>query len=133
MTVITYTAMDRGDLIAGHSELTEYSFEVPLLAFNSSTTRAQNTVTALSGRSFTTLKHIKVNHSIQTRPTKDQDLRDQMREFLSSVAGGEEFSIDLFGKLLSEDDPITCKISGNYSQALTQGKFYAFSFGAVQV
>lgn len=133
MTVITYTAVDRGDLVAGHSALTEYSFEVPLLSFNSADNRSQTTVTALSGKTFTTLKHIKKTHAIQTRPIKDEDLEAQVREFLSSVAAGEEFLLDPFGKLLEVDEPLTCKRSGNYSRTISQGKYYSFSFGVEQV
>lgn len=132
MTVITYTAVDRGDLVAGHSALTEYSFELPLLSFNSTANRSQTTVTALSGKTFTTLKHIKKTYSIQTRPTKDEALAAQVREFLSSVAAGEEFSLDPFGKLLQADEPLTCKLSGNYSQTISQGKYFSYSFGVEQ-
>lgn len=132
MAHITYTAIDRGELISGHSALTEYSFDFGLASFNRSSTRKQNTVTAINGDSMTTLLHIKHAYSIQTRPSNVPEFADNFREFLSSVAAGEAFTLDPFGVVGAADTPKAVKLAGDYSEAMSQGKYITFSFGVVE-
>jgi len=131
MAAITYTAIDRGDLITGHSELTEYSFDVPVEQFQKNTRREQSTVSSLSGRRVTTLHRLDTTFTVSTVETDDQTSIDNMREFLSSVAAGEEFTIDVFGSVLTPDNPITFKLDGDYGERLNIIS-YSFNFKVVK-
>jgi len=131
MAAITYTAIDRGDLVSGHSELTEYSFDVPIESFQKSIKREQSTVSSLSGKRFTSLMRLDVFYSAKTVPTDDQSTIDNMREFLSSVAAGETFTIDLFGSVSTPDNPVTFKLDGDTGEDLNIIS-YSFSFKVVK-
>lgn len=52
-----------------------------------------------------------------------------MREFMASVAGGESFSIDMYGTLWAPDDPIVCDLdSDDYSESREGKVFLAMGF-----
>lgn len=132
MATITYTAIDRGDLIGDHSELTEYSFDVPLSRFQKSTKRKQSTSPSLSGRRITTLQRLDTFFNVSTVETEDDETINSMREFLSSVAAGEQFTLDPFGSILTPDNPFTVKIDGNFSEDLNIVS-YSFAFRVIKL
>lgn len=130
MSAIQYTAIDRGDLVSGHTENTVYTFDVPLKSFNRSIKRKQNTATSLSGRRLTTLHHIKNTYKLQTAPVNDSAVLASMREFMTSVMAGEQFSIDVYGSvavpnsfsefvLISDVSETLVDIAGFYSYSMT--------------
>lgn len=135
MAVITYTAIDRGELIGGHSELTLYSFEVDLRAFNRSVKRNAKPIRSLSGsRRITNYYNTERGRSVETIPIDDATTLANMREFLSSVEGGEEFQIDIDGTLGSPVSPKDFELEGDYSETLVDlSGFYLFTFKAVEV
>lgn len=134
MTAITYTAKDRGDLISGHSAETQYTFDLFLQEYQGSTTRQQNTQKSLSGNRVTTLHHLERTFSVVTSPTASSTIIQNIREFLSSVAGGESFTLDVYGFALSPADPQTFKLDGNYSESLnTTTNETTFEFRIVKV
>lgn len=118
MSAITYIAKDRGDLISGHSAETEYSFDLYFAEFQGSITRKENTITSLSGVRITTLHHLERTYSVVTSPSASSTILNNIREFLSSVAAGEEFTVDVYGSTLTPDSPETFKIMGSYSETL---------------
>lgn len=134
MSAIIYDAVDRGDLISGHTEGTEYSFDYLLRTFNRSTKRRQNTVVSLSGRRVTTLHHIKSSYTVETVPENDATSLANMREFLTSVVAGEEFTIDVFGSVATPDNPRSFVLTGDFSETLVDPTgFYTFSFSVEAV
>lgn len=127
MAVIKYTAKRRVDAsrVAG----VEYSFEAPLAAFNAHTKRNQSTATSLSGKSTTLLHSLKRSYEVSTVPVNGTALIAQIREFLDSVAGGEEFEIDVYGSMLAPASPLLLKLDGDYSESLIDlTGFYVFDF-----
>lgn len=134
MANITYFAVDRGKLISGHSEGTEYNLDVPISNFQESTRRKQKTITSLSGQNTTILHHIIRRASVSTSPSEETAVIDGMREFLDSVAGGEVFQIDLYGSSATPLDPKNYRLEGNYSESLVDiTGFYKFSFKVKEV
>lgn len=133
MAAITYIAKDRGELISGHSALTEYSFDVSLSGFNRSSTRVHDEHASLSGVRVTNYHRTDHTYAITTQQTTSVTNIEQMREFLTSVSAGEEFTLDPFGSVASPDSPKAVKIKGNYSEQMSQGGFVSFSFEVVQV
>lgn len=127
MASIIYTA--KRSVIDSHSELTEYEFEVALNKFERSAKRDQETSPSLSGLRYTVLHRIDIGFDVSTIPIKDTDLLDQMREFLDSVAGGESFSIDVFGTALAPNNALELILDGDYTENMVDiSGYYAFSF-----
>jgi hypothetical protein len=134
MSAFNYIAVDRGGLVAGHSELTEYSFNYPLAKFDRAVARSQSTAVSLSGVRATTFHNIEHRLTVATAPENDPEMLAQMREFLQSIVAGESFTIDAYGTVLTPQSPQTYVLDGNYSEKLVDfSGFYSFSFGVVQV
>lgn len=118
MSAITYTAKDRGDLIAGHSEETEYSFDLYLQEYQVSNRVKGNTTTSLSGVMYSNFHHIERTASVVTSPTASSTVLNNIREFLTSVVAGEQFTLDVYGTTLVSDNPLNFKLMGDYSESL---------------
>lgn len=132
MAHIVYTA--KRSIIDAHSAETEYEFEIDLGKFDRSTKREQETSSSLVGVRFTVLHRIDVFYSATTAPVNSSSDIDQMREFLDSVAGGEEFTIDPMGTILTPDNPRTLTIDGDYTESqVGESQYYTFSFKGVEV
>lgn len=132
MSHIVYTA--KRSVIDSHSIDTEYEFEIALNKFERSAEREQDTSSSLSGSRFTVLHRIDIFYDISTVPIKSTSAIAQMRELLDSVAGGEEFTIDVFGEIGSPDNPKVFVIDGNYKESMVDiSGFYTFSFKALEV
>lgn len=129
MSAIIYDAVDRGDLISGHTAGTEYSFDVPLKTFNRSIKRKQNSAVSLSGRRITTLHHIKNTYTVETIPLNGATDLANMREFLTSVVGGEQFTIDAYGTVATPNNQQEVILIGDINENLVDVTgFYSFSF-----
>lgn len=132
MSHIVYTA--KRSVMDSHSIETEYEFEVALNKFERSAKREQETSPSLSGVRFTVLHRIDVFYDISTVPLSDLLVIDQMREFLDSVAAGEQFTLDVYGEIGAPDDPRTFIIDGDYKENMVDiSGFYSFSFKALAV
>ena len=132
MAHIVYTA--KRSVIDSHSIYTEYEFEVALNKFDRSAKREQETAASLSGVRFTVLHRIDLFFDVSTVPINDGSVIDQMREFLDSVAGGEEFYLDVYGTIAAPDAPKTLVIDGDYTENMVDiSGFYSFSFKVLEV
>jgi len=127
MAVITYTA--QRSVMANHVVGTQYTFEILLNKFDRIPKRKQNTATSLSGLTQTLLHRIDISYQAATIPTNSQNKIDQLREFLDSVAAGEEFTLDALGSLSEAHAPQTYKVEGDYAENMVDiTGYYSFSF-----
>lgn len=134
MASITYDAVDRDFMVSGHSEGTEYSFDIELTRNQLIPRMDKTSPRSISGQRVTVLRNVEVSYSIQTAPVNDPALIASMREFLFSVAGGEQFTLDAMGSLATPDNPITVELQGNFSENLVDiSGYYTFSFQVVKV
>lgn len=128
MAVFKYFAVDRGDLISGHSEGTEYSFEIPLQDWTPIRKRIETTKKSLSGkRQFTTLHRIERFHSFMTVGDPNASMLLNFLELESSVAAGETFYIDPYGTIAAPDNEISVKLVGDIKPRRTNTLEYSFS------
>lgn len=98
MPVITYTALDRGELVGGHSAGTAYQIETKLEGYPRSQRAKRDLDEVLDG---TPEAYV---HAAQLEYDVASDLvllaaRPNWREFFSSVLGGERFTIDFTGTI----------------------------------
>lgn len=136
MSVVRYLAVDRGNLIAGHSEQTEYLFEVPFSSMSTSESRQGRAQTSLSGKPFYTLHHVTRSHSLTTvnlHRVNDANTIASMEEMFSSVAAGETFFIDIYGTAGTPDNERSFVLDGGFSKAVTDVLFVQFSFKVVEL
>lgn len=117
MGSLTYLAVDQGRMISGHSEGTEYSFDLNFRVFTPNTKRAAFESKPLSKKYKTTTflgKEYLAN--VATVWIDSASVHAQMNEFLDSIDAGEEFILDPYGTALSPVEQYTCKIVGDPSQ-----------------
>ena len=117
MGTLTYTAVDRGRLVLGHSEGTEYTIEIDFKKFTPNVKRETSESNSLSGKRFTVFHRADSTASVSTIQIVDEDIQKQMSEFFDSVLAGEEFTLDPYGLLLSPVEQITATLNGNYKQS----------------
>lgn len=115
MAVFSYTAVDRGDLAAGHSAGTSYQIEIPLTDWSPSDREKKVVRRSLSGIPHQILHHRTKLFRFATLATDDATLLAHLEELFSSVAGGEPFSIDVLGTIASPNNPINVVMSGSVS------------------
>jgi len=132
MAVFTYTAVDRGDLVSGHSEGTEYSIEFPLAEWSPIKKKDEVVTRSLSGVKRTVLHGIAKKYSFKTVSTDDQSIIDGMEEMFDSVSAGEVFTIDPYGYLLNPDNVISVSMDGNHRSQRVEKTEFSFS-GKVDV
>lgn len=100
MCVITYTAIDRGDLRAGVNAGDVVLLVLPLglekwTPFN---VRKSDEIKSIDGTAFVNYYRTDRGAYVTTNWIDDEVLQDQLYlEFASSVAGGEVFQIDPYG------------------------------------
>tara|TARA_R110001599_G_scaffold339851_1_gene559704 strand:- start:5629 stop:6030 length:402 start_codon:yes stop_codon:yes gene_type:complete len=128
MAVFTYIAKDRGSLVVGHSEDTEYSIEIGLSQWESTKDKNEAVTRPIDGPKFTVLHGIERGFSFKTVSTEDQAVIDGLIEMFDSVAAGEEFSIDPYGSIAVPDESFDVSTDGNYRQ--TREFQVEFSFSA---
>jgi hypothetical protein len=120
MATITYTA--KRSVISGHTAGTVYDIEIDFAKFDPSKERHIETAVSLSGNTQTRLHRIDNLYDIETDSIPEA-LQPQVEEFFDSVAGGELFTIDLFGVtyiVRITDDP-------KFTRAATTRRF-SYSF-----
>jgi len=131
MATITFIASR--SLLSGHSVGDQIAFELPLRSDNRSPSRAIREAQSLSGRRMTRLMHRENKRSFQTPPFKDDSLKAQVIEFLDSVAGGETWTLDVYGTEAVPDDPRAYIIQGDYSETRVDiTGFWQYGWQAVE-
>lgn len=113
MGCIIYTAKNRGRLVSGHSAETEYVIQCNFNEADQSDSREETTVKSMAGYAYTQLIRTDSKLSLSTAWV-DEDTRLNLLEFLSSVAGGESFTIDPYGTYADPVETFTATILGNY-------------------
>lgn len=132
MATITFYATR--SLVPGHSEGDEVSFQVPLRRADRSPKRVVREAQSLSGRRVTRLMHRENEQSFQTPPFKDDALKAQMIEFLDSVAGGEAWTLDIYGTDADPDDLRSYIIKGDYRESRVDiTGFWQYSWQAIEL
>lgn len=120
MSAITYTAHVRATLMAGHTAGNSYAFDTAFMQMDTAYNSPKSQHQALDGSVESVLHRIDRTISI-TIGLYDSDDEDQITEFIESVAGGEEFTIDVNGTSSTPDSPITVKLKGNANQPQRHG------------
>lgn len=116
MGSILYFAKDRGRLMSGHSDGTEYGLDVNFERDELDEERDQTTTKSLSGNTFTQLRRIDSTLTLTTSWITNTTTYAQMLEFLSSVSGGELFEVDPYGTLAAPEETFFCTLEGNYKR-----------------
>lgn len=106
MPVITYVAVDRGELVGGHAAGTSYQIETKLQGYPRSTRVKRVLDEALDG---TPEAYV---HAAQHEWDVVADItllaaRPNWREFFSSVIGAERFTIDFTGTIAAPGSAIS--------------------------
>lgn len=121
MTAVTYTA--ERELAPGHSQGTDYTIDVRLIALKPGKDVRKTESKSMSGvaRETITLRNLNTRQAISAALVGTE--LDLMREFLESTIEGEQFTFDEFGTAAAADDPLAATISGVYREerALRQG------------
>lgn len=128
MPVITYVAVDRGELASGHSATTQYQIQAQLQGYDR-TTRAKGSFDeTLSGRPEGWLDAFQREWAVVSDIILPTDLED-WREFFSSVANREQFQIDFTGTIASPGTDINVWLM---DESLTERRLgngaYQYSF-----
>lgn len=100
MPVITYIAVDRGELAGGHSASTEYQIETHLEQFPRRRIHKGDFDETLDGTPEGYLDEIQFEYDIVTDLVLP-GARANWNEFFSSVANREQFQIDFTGTIAS--------------------------------
>ena len=103
MAYVSYIASPRAPLISGHTAGTRYNMDVRVSRSNSAIEAPKTVTISLSGKTETTLHRVSNISTIALFWNNSEN--PQMMEFLYSIAGGERFSFDLFGSVLTPDNP----------------------------
>lgn len=120
-------------MLPGHTEGDQIIFEIPLRTADRSPKRMIREAQSLSGRRMTRLMHRENQQSFQTPPFKDDALKAQVIEFLDSVAGGERWTLDIYGTEADPDDPRAYIIQGDYSETRVDiTGFWQYGWKAVE-
>jgi hypothetical protein len=100
MPVITYSAVNRGRLVGGHSAGNQYQIECDFQEFPETMEAKGIRDETLDGTPEGWLDALQYSYQIRTDLVLPADVGD-WREFLSSVANSETFQIDFTGTISS--------------------------------
>ena len=117
MGTLTYEAVDRGNLVAGHSEGTEYTIELDFERFDDGSDRKINEIKSLSGKKTTRFHRKELFAAVGTIWVDDLATQLQLIEFFDSLDAGEDFALDPYGTIASPVENITATLKGNPSKA----------------
>ena len=120
MASVTYTAVDRGNLAAGHSAGTQYSIDFRVSQPGRKTSRVISERTAMSGKSETLFIRKDIFLDVTTTPVASS-ASAQWVEFIESVLGGETYTLDMDGTSGAPVSPRSCKLDGDPSE-ITEGQ-----------
>lgn len=117
MSAFSYTA--KRDLVSGHTAGSTYSFDLACSAYNRTFNAERSQSRSLSGISETLLARIDTGYKItSTLLVENSAAHLQLREFLSSVLGGESFMFDRYGSVATPVSATQCEIvSDSLSEA----------------
>lgn len=125
---ITYTAIDRGRMLSGHSALTEYTFELGVKAFTPSSTIHKKVHKSLDMSREIVVRHGKEHFAeVRTVNIFDPTIIAQMYEFEDSVDGGQTFTFDPYGTLASPSELYTATLE-SMVKPTRQGRMETWSF-----
>jgi len=133
MAVITYTAKDRGDLMAGHSAGTEYTLEIPLTKWDRDFKDEARTTRSLSGTPHTVFHRTDRIYRFATVSTDNTNLINSLREFASSVAAGETFTLDPYGSIASPDEALLVTMHRRLDERREHQTAFSFSGQVIEV
>ena len=130
MPYVTYTAVDRGTLLAAHTAGESYTIEFDAQVLQRSQKRQNHQRTAMGGRTETLRVRKEIYWDVPTDFILQADL-PEWYEFLDSVDAGETFTLDPYGTVASPDDPLTVELEGNPSEPREGSiKIYKIQFRA---
>jgi len=131
MGVISYTA--QRDVASDHVAGTDYDLEIYFSNWQPRQKVEKTRHVALSGRSETyrqrTDKFIDITLDRAERYAVSPSQLDYIREFISSVDGGEPFSIDMLGSIAAPDTPgLYEMITDSFTEAPVGANYVEISF-----
>lgn len=130
MPYVTYTAVDRGSLLAAHTAGQVYTIEFDAQTLQRSQKRQNHTRTAMNGRTETLRLRKDVTWDVTTVFIEYVDL-PEWYEFLDSVDAGETFTLDPYGTVATPDNPLTVELDSDPSEPREgSGKIYSIQFRA---
>lgn len=132
MPVITYVAVDRGELASGHTATTQYQIETDLQQFDRKSIPKGSFDETLSGRPEGWLDAFQKEWSVVSDIILPADLED-WREFISSVCNREQFQIDPTGTIASPGTDINVWLTDREipePRILNAGYRYSFNVKA---
>ncbi len=128
MAVITYIAVDRGELAAGHTAATQYQIET-IFEDSPRRTRVKGArAETEDGAPEAWVSAFQFTYDLRTDLVVSAD-RELWREFFSSVAGAERFQIDFTGTIASPGPSIDVWLESDQwleQQIRSAGYRYAF-------
>lgn len=131
MGCITYIAVDRGNLVAGHSAGTEYHIDIDFERYDPSYSKKASNTTSIGGRRFVRYHRTEKRGDFSTIWVDDVNLHAQFIEFMDSVYGGQEFIVDPYGTYLSPVEPMDATIVGDINVTrYKRMERWKYSFGA---
>jgi len=98
MAVLTYTAQDRGFLVSGHTALTIYNIEFCVEMYDQRMNNVNNSNKSINGNRETLYQRTEMYINL-TATFLTEAVTLEMREFISSVGGGEQFFVDPLGTI----------------------------------
>lgn len=130
MSVIYYIA--KRNLMTGHVVDTPYSFDIGFRHYHDTPVSETVNKATWSGVRQTVIRRVDVFWDFETE-LLENTLREQFEEFIYSVLGGEEFSIDVFGSLAVPGTSFNCKLAGKPQPAREgESTFIRYRFRVVQ-
>lgn len=128
MPVITYSAVNRGRLVGGHSAGNSYQIETDFQSFPETMTPKGLTDETLDGTPEGWLDALQFTYQIDSDLILPADI-DDWREFFSSVAGAEVFQIDFTGTIASPGTDVNVYLSSrNVTEQQIGAAGYRYSF-----
>lgn len=127
MAVFKYIAIDRGDLVSGHSAQTEYSIEIALTEWTPQKKQKKSMIEPMDGPMHVLLLGLRRRYDFTTIPIDDVAIIAEFEEMFDSIAAGEIFWIDPFGTIAVPDNEITVQIVGTQSSARIGQTEFQFS------
>ncbi len=128
MPVITYTAVDRGALVGGHTAGVSYQIETKFQAYPRRMKPRRNLDEALDGTPESYLHALLYDYSIRS-DFIPLSLRPNWREFFTSVINAELFTVDFTGTIASPGTNVSVWMPDdeiNEEQVGGVGVMYAF-------
>lgn len=129
MASVTYTAVDRGELVGGHTAGLNYGITFDAVEISPSRQNEKQSAVALDGTTVTTFYRQEKRYSVVTEAmTRGGSAYNNFMEFLTSVVAGESFDFDAYGTIASPDNVEECILEGDFQESRLTLSYYRFSF-----